>query len=298
MIMTLKFNVNGVLGLFGLILGISQPQIPTRNSHRIFYLTWALIGYLLTQYYTAFLASDLITGSDLKYETEEQLSNSGLNFLTSIFIKLSQECPNENFQCSKLDNFFFNNLKSIEENIYVENTNALKAGKIIDTAILKVRNFSNDNANSFKKFYIITRNNKKIFRSLTVLRNAPSIKKINNLILKLQETGLIINLIKNFDSTNFVNIGEDSDLKLQQLIPVFIFLVICYLVAVIIFLLENLYYYFKLREKLIKFKKYNEKLNKKKNLTTLRSKSNKYFVKNHKNNKLSIIRKTIKKKIY
>ena len=198
-ILFFEIQVEGVLGLFGLLLGTPQARQPTDMGHRIFFITWAIVGYLLTQYYTAFLASKLMHGSDYKLESVEQLSKSGLKIITAQVNSFLFE-PKTSANDNEVDRFFQKNIKYVNISTYLQNIRDLMAGKIKDTAIMKPRNFSVDDFSSYRSFYVLPETIHFAFRTFAMIRGLPQVERINKLIVNLRDKGLVKQIINNFKS--------------------------------------------------------------------------------------------------
>ncbi|XP_057329802.1 uncharacterized protein LOC130670414 [Microplitis mediator] len=68
------------LEILALLMGYGWYKQPTRDSYRINFMSWVIFGYLLTQYYLASLAGQLMAQSELQIETMAELVDSGISY--------------------------------------------------------------------------------------------------------------------------------------------------------------------------------------------------------------------------
>ncbi|XP_068993189.1 uncharacterized protein [Neodiprion pinetum] len=74
----LVFRKMEFLGLLALILGVSLPRQPSTLSNRIYFLSWVIFGYVITQSYLASLAGQLLNTNYETIKTMQELENSGI----------------------------------------------------------------------------------------------------------------------------------------------------------------------------------------------------------------------------
>ena len=268
LIYLLKIEVHGMLGLIGLILGIAQPTQPSRFAHRIFFLTWALFGYLISQHYSASLSSKMLIKSEFQIETVEQLCASDFKLTTSKYYQWVYEPNYLDINYTVTDSCIKDKMIYVDDPTLLRKINELEQGKIKDEALMTIKNFSISNYNAYSNYYVLPETVTAYPMSFATLRGTPQLDFINKYLEKVVDSGLIKKWITNFMSYKDFDTNSDklnkNNLNFLDLIPVFCLLLIGYIIATIILFVENFYFYYqnkKMQPYLNKY--YNQRLNKK-----------------------------------
>ena len=251
-----KFDMRGSIELFGLFLGVSQICQPTRISYKIFYITWSLIGNFVTQFYTASLSSSLIAGSNYKLTSIEDLIKSELKFISSEWTRDAYDSDDPKVEYTENDIYIKNHIKYISADAYYGMQGNLESGNITDSAYLQLQTFLD--RYDVEKTYTLPEKVKLSILSCVVVRGFPHIKKLNKVVLRFTDTGLLNYWSEKYRIyvTLLTDYKKEDILGLKQLIPVFILIFVCYTIAMFVFLIENIYFHLTIKKKQKNFNLY------------------------------------------
>lgn len=234
---------NGLLEMIGLLLGVSLPQIPSSFPHKIFFITWATMGYILSQFYLASLAKNLLLGSTARISNVGELLNSDLKLITDSELHWAyedSETPSE----YKHDNTVKKRLVYMSKTEVGKIQDDLLTGKVQDTAIMIARNFSSAKFDLGAYAYQLQEVVKSYPIALATWKGMPILGAINAAIITLIETGHIMHWASIFSRTNKVYKKNDDEknVGLNELFPAFIFMFGGYTCSIIVFCVEIICY--------------------------------------------------------
>lgn len=228
----------GLFNLVGLLLGSSSDQTPEADSHRIFFLSWSVLGFFIPQYYMASLSSSLVSNSYTVIENSKELLDSGLKLFADsqlVFVYESGEDENERIIQSRI-----NFVSKQEKDQILE---GLKSGEIRDSALLIKMYFShtdlgNDNVYKMKEAVGIYPT------ALATWRGMPLMSLFDEITERLLETGHIIHWVKmhTHNQNQFSEQQNNYFLGLKQLFAAFVVLLVGLLLSLVVLVLEIVYH--------------------------------------------------------
>lgn len=229
----------GLLGLAGLLLGVSLSYDPAMTSHKIFFITWGTMGYVISQFYLASLAKNLLIGDTSRINSVKELINSDLKLVADIQLSWVYTIGGSNSDY-EYDNYVQARLvyKSKVEIDVIESK--LLSGKIQDTAILMAQNFSSaklDLGNYAHQLQEITAGYPLAF---AIWRGLPILTKIDAGISALFESGFVTHWSNEFSRVGDFVVEDNTEkhVGLNELFPAFLLMFFGYSMASLVLLLE------------------------------------------------------------
>ncbi|XP_070519819.1 uncharacterized protein [Cardiocondyla obscurior] len=233
------------LDIVGLVIGVPTFRQPTRHSSRIKFISWALFGFFLTQFYLGMLADYLIRISDLQMESIQELVESGLKMGgTQRFTDLIQ-VPDKLDDEEKIDRIIREKITVFEQQDYHNQYMDLIQGKNTSVALLVMLNLTS-NPDDIGHAHIIEETMGSYPLALVVRRDFPYLKEFNYQIQVCVQAGLV-NYWSNMAALNGKSYTTESDdddsrIEIDDLAPAFFLLIIGYFSGYCLLLIEVIFY--------------------------------------------------------
>lgn len=232
----------GLFELCGLLLGVSSDQTPEANSHRMFFLSWSLLGFFISQYYVASLSSSLVSDSYTVIENSKQLLQSGLKLFADnqlVFVYQSNSKSEEDAY-ARIIQSRITFVPKYEKDKILE---GLHLGEIQDSALLIKMYFSHTDLGN-ENVYKMKETVGSYPIALASWRGMPLLSLFDKKLETLVETGHIIHWVKKYTNNKNQYLGQKNTyfLELMQLFPAFVVLLAGFSVSFVILILEIIYH--------------------------------------------------------
>lgn len=234
-----------MLDTVGLIIGIPVEQ-PTKIYQRVWFITWAIFGFLLTNFYVASLANQLLQTDYDIVKTLQDLDESDLlpagtaNHKDLLVIDDEDEDQEEDIVIESLTKKFV----ELDVDDYLMQLSQLETGENTSLALVLTTNVS-----SFKHkldpdhVYQMEKPLAKYPLGLATWRGIPYLEKVDSAISHLNEGGFVALWAERYSYRKRSQrvTDDDGDVKLlrfRNLIPAFLLLVIGHLLGAFVLLIE------------------------------------------------------------
>lgn len=238
------------LEIFSLVLGVAWPKQPTIMSSRIRFMSWVIFGYMLSQFYLASLAGQLMATSGMQIETLAELADSSFEIGGSpemLQLFESDEVdddPDDGIDDNEINRIVREKYQKLDHDMYQKSFNDLIEEKNLNLALAVRMNVS-----SMKPSFLTKRVHrmKEALASYSlgfaVWRGMPYLSVVDKKISILIEVGIIRHWAEAialqdgsyFDLDSHFN---ENNLNLESLAPAFLLLVMGYGFAGIALLME------------------------------------------------------------
>lgn len=239
-----------ILGIAALVLGNAINQ-PTRFSSRILFISWSLFGFFITQFYLGSLAEQLMKTTDEQIDSMEELLNSGLVLGgTEKYLNLL-DASNE----TKIDEHdgvmqaIHDKYVIFEEDDFIKSFMDLTEGRNTSLALLVMLNLTDVHHKSSNKYVHIIKQAVGIYPlALATWEGFPYLREFNFKMQSLVQAGLIrfwsyMTILYYENYYEKIDSETDSDIiELIDLAPAFLLLVIGYLAAFCLLIIEVILY--------------------------------------------------------
>ncbi|KAI4488421.1 hypothetical protein M0804_005269 [Polistes exclamans] len=235
------------LDISALIIGISVSRQPIETPSRILFLSWALFGFFISQYYLASLSEQLINASNLQIETMKELISSGIELggitrYAELFDE-SKEDEEDDEETKEINRNIREKIHEFSFDDYIQQCTDLFEGKNTSMALIVKLNVSDYDLHSIKNVNVLTENMGTHPLAIVTWRGFPCLKRINIKMQQLMESGIIKYWTKliAMNGSYFDLIDEikfDSNIDLESVAPSFLLLIIGYLTGLLIFIIE------------------------------------------------------------
>lgn len=232
----------GFLELTGLLLGVPIYFNPATLSYKIFFVTWGFMGYVLSQFYLASLAKNLLTGHTSAINNVKDLIDSDLKLVADSQLSWVYAASG-----SQSEYEYDNILKArlvYKPKVQIEfiKTNLL-TGKIQDTAILMSQNFSSAKFDLGNYAYQMPQIIASYPLALATWKGMPMLKAVDKSIATLIESGLVTHWSNKFSARkNYVHENQtEKNVGLNELFPAVLLLLFGYSFGFLIFLIEVIF---------------------------------------------------------
>ncbi|KAK0163304.1 hypothetical protein PV327_007001 [Microctonus hyperodae] len=237
------FRDMSLLETVALVLGVAWHKQPTKVSSRLVFMSWVIFGYILTQFYLASLAGQLMAQSEIQMETMGDLINSGLSLggtKTHKMLFKNAEDLDDDEVSDLILRTISNKFIVFSEADYEHQLHELMDGHNRSVALAVMLNVSSMGS-SFDRQYVhpLSEALASYPLSFPVWRGLPYLKQINSILSRLIQSGVINYLgakagrqskFMNHDSAQD-NIEDDNNLLLDDIAPAFLLLIIGYSTA-------------------------------------------------------------------
>lgn len=227
----------GFLQLTSLLLGVSLSYNPIMTSHKIFCVSWFLVGFVLAQFYLASLAKNLIVGDNFRIDNIEDLVNSDLKLIADIQLSWVYGANENNSE-------YENDLEA--RLIYKSRADVeimkrdILTGLIQDTAIMLAKNFSTDVLDLGDYAHQMRQIIATYPLSLATWRGMPMIKAVDKEITSLIESGLVTHWSNIFSRADkgVHKISLETNVSLNKLFPAILLFLGGHSIALVVLLSE------------------------------------------------------------
>ncbi|KAK0087446.1 hypothetical protein PV325_000945 [Microctonus aethiopoides] len=233
------FQDMSLLETMALVLGVAWHKQPAKISSRLVFMSWVIFGYILTQFYLASLAGQLMAQSEIQMETMADLINSGLNLggtqTHKMLFKNAEDLDDDEVSDMILKTISKKFIVFSQED-YEHQLHELMDGHNRSVALAVMLNVSSMGS-SFDRQYVhpLSEALASYPLSFPVWRGLPYLKQINSILSRLIQSGVIDYLGANAGrKSNFMNhndqnnIEDDNNLLLDDIAPAFLLLIIGY----------------------------------------------------------------------
>ncbi|KAH0554831.1 hypothetical protein KQX54_012963 [Cotesia glomerata] len=220
------------LEIFSLFMGYSWPKQPIKDSYRLNYISWVIFGFLLTQYYLASLAGQLMAESEVQIENMADLVDSGISYggLKSHYALLASSDIEDSDLEDHVVETLSKNFVIFEYDDYEKLFHDLIDGENSSFALTVTLNMSamgsKFNHNNVHKMNEILSSAPITF---AVWKGLPYLSVLNRIIVRLVQSGIIQHLASVVAvSENVHHVHEDDISEMfidsEDLIPAFLLL--------------------------------------------------------------------------
>lgn len=225
--------------MIGLLTGVSMSYKPITISNKIFFITWSAMGYVFSQFYLASLAKNLLTGGTFRIENVADLISSNLKLVADLELSgvygsdgINSQYEYDNIIKTRLEYKSKAEIGTIKEN--------LLAGKMKDTAILMMQNFSSAKLDLGDCAHQMREISASYPLALATWKGMPVLAAVDKAMMILVESGLVTHWSNKFSHAE--NIERKNSLEknvgLNDLFPAFLLAFFGYLLAFTAFIME------------------------------------------------------------
>jgi len=238
-----------LLDIIALFLGISIKRQPTRTSGRFQFISWAILGFFLTQFYLGSLADQLIRTTDEQIDSMQELVDSGLTlggleqFLDLLHV-YNETDKHEQIIKAIHDKYIVFNKRS-----YIKQLMDLKEGRNSTLALLVMLNLTDVHYKSSEKnIHVIKQTLGTYPLALGTWTGFPYLKEFNYKIQVLVQAGLIrfwSNLAVLYHERYYEKSDDDENsdiLELSDIAAAFFLLLIGYFAGFFLLIAEVIFY--------------------------------------------------------
>lgn len=244
MIKFLLFHKMSFLEIVALVIGVAWPKQPKELAYRINFMSWVLFGYILTQYYLASLAGQLLASADLQIDTMEELVDGGFIFGgTTNHKQFFADNAADDEDSASAVNTIFKQFMVLSYEDYMTQLEDLIEGVNASLALVAVLNISSTNKDiTHRPYHIVKETLASTPLAFPTWKGLPYLTQIDEILELLIQGGIISFIAKNETSLQHmhdaINESDTTFLELIDIAPIFLFLAMGHLAGVLCLLGE------------------------------------------------------------
>lgn len=235
------------LDLASLFLCTATNRQPVRTSGRIQFISWALFGFFITQFYLGSLADQLMNASAAQMENMDELIESDLQIGgTEKLVNLLDSSDDDDEDDDNVRQVIREKYVIFEEDVYIKHMADIIKGKKRDLALLVMLNLTNIHKMvNVGHGHIMKETMTTYPLGFATWRGFPYLKDINFKIQMLRQTG-IVQFMSEIDMLNTDNYDDSDDennnIDIMDIAPAFLLLIMGLGGGCLLFIVEILFY--------------------------------------------------------